>query len=125
MEVYRLRIRLAIGEATATATLRGTEAARAFAALLPLTLHMNDLFGREKYGHLPRAIAEGGGHQFTYEVGEVAYWPPAHDLAIYYADDGRRTIPSPGIVVIGTIDSGLDAIASAGGAFQMTIECID
>ena len=120
-----MRIRLAIGDAAATATLRGNETARAFAALLPLTLSMNDLFGREKYGHLPRAISAGGGHQFTYEVGDVAYWPPAHDVAIFYADDGRRTIPRPGIVVIGEIESGLDAIASASGDFQMTIERID
>lgn len=67
-----MRIRLAIGEAAATATLRGTETARAFAGLLPLTLSMNDLFGREKYGRLPRALSEGG-HQFTYAVGGVTY----------------------------------------------------
>jgi hypothetical protein len=120
-----MRVRLTIGDATAVATLRGNETALDFASLLPLTLSMSDLFGREKYGHLPRAISVGGGHQFTYEVGEVAYWPPAHDVAIFYADDGRRTIPSPGIVVIGEVDSGLDAIASAGGDFQMTIERID
>lgn len=45
-------------------------------------------------------------------------------MAIFYADDGRRTIPRPGIVVIGEIESVLDAIASAGGDVQMTIERI-
>ena len=120
-----MRIRLAAGDAAAMATLRANETAHDFASLLPLTLSMNDLFGREKYGHLPGVISKGGGHQFTYEVGDIAYWPPAHDVAIYYADDGRRTIPSPGIVGIGEIASGLDAIAAAGGDFQMTIERID
>jgi hypothetical protein len=109
-----MRIRVAIGDAAATGTLRGNQTARDFVSLLPLTLSMNDLFGREKYGHLPRALSASGGHQFTYAVGDVAYWPPAHDVAIFYADDGRRTIPRPGIVVIGEIESGLDAIASAG-----------
>lgn len=117
-----MRLRFAIGDAAATATLRENETARDFASLLPLTMSMHDLFAREKYGHLPRAIAEGGGHQFTYEVGDVAYWPPAHDVAIYYADDGRRTIPSPGIVAIGTIDSGLDAFATIGDDVEVTIE---
>jgi hypothetical protein len=116
------KIRFRIGGAEATATLRDNETARDFASLLPLTLEMHDLLGREKPGQLPRPLAEGGEHQFGYEVGDVAYWPPNHDVAIFYADDGKRTIPSPGIVPLATIDSGLDVIASAGGDFQMTIE---
>ena len=120
-----MKINIKVGGKLLTATLADNTTARDFVSVLPLKVSMNDLFGREKYGHLPRAISEGGGHQFTYEVGDVAYWPPAHDVAIFYADDGRRTIPSPGIVVIGEIDSGLDAIASAGGDFPMTIERID
>lgn len=117
-----MNIRLTIGAAVASATVRDNETARDFASLLPLTLTMNDLLGREKYGHLPRAISEDGGLQFTYEVGDVAYWPPSQDLALFYADDGRRTIPSPGIVVIGTVDSGLEVIALADADFQVTIE---
>jgi hypothetical protein len=120
-----MRIRFRIGDAEATATLRDNETARDFASLLPLTVDMGDLFGREKPGPLPRALAEGGEHQFTYEVGDVAYWPPAHDVALFYADDGQRTIPSPGIVVLGTIDSGLNEIASAGNDFQIIIEPLD
>ena len=54
----------------------------------------------------------------------VSYWAPSHDLAIFYADDGQ-TIPSPGIVIIGRIDSGLHTIANAGGSFQVTIESLD
>jgi hypothetical protein len=120
-----VRIRFRIGDADATATLHDNETARDFASLLPLTVDMGDLFGREKPGQLPRALAEGGEHQFAYQVGDVAYWPPAHDLALFYADDGQRTIPSPGIVVLGTINSGLNEIASAGDDFQMTIEPLD
>jgi hypothetical protein len=120
-----MRIRFRIGDAEATATLRDNESARDFASLLPLTVDMRDLFGSEKPGPLPRALAEGGEHQFTYQVGDVAYWPPAHDIALFYADDGQRTIPSPGIVVLGTIDSGLNEIAAAGDDFQMTIEPLD
>jgi hypothetical protein len=120
-----MRIRFRIGDADATATLHDNETARDFASLLPLTVDMGDLFGREKPGQLPRVLAEGGEHQFAYQVGDVAYWPSAHDLALFYADDGQRTIPSPGIVVLGTIDSGLNEIASAGDDFQMTIEPLD
>jgi hypothetical protein len=120
-----MRIRFRIGDAEATATLRDNETARDFVSLLPLTVDMRDLFGREKPGPLPRALAEGVEHQFTYQVGDVGYWPPAHDVALFYADDGQRTIPSPGIVVLGTVDSGLNEIASAGNDFQMIIEPLD
>lgn len=118
-----MQIRLAVDGHTATATLNDNPTARDFASLLPLTLNMQDLFGREKPGRLPRPINPGEG-QATYQVGDLGYWAPSHDLAIFYADDGQ-TIPSPGIVIIGRIDSGLDVIAEAGGSFQLTIECLD
>ena len=118
-----MRIRLAINGRTATATLNDTPTARDFASLLPLTLDMQDLFGREKPGPLPRPLAAGDG-QSTYEVGDLGYWDPSHDLAIFYADDAQR-IPSPGIVIIGRIDTGLDLIADAGDSFQLTIEPLD
>jgi hypothetical protein len=116
-----MKIRFTIGHAVATATLDDNPTARDFASLLPVTLTMQDLFGREKPGPLPRTLNEGGKRQFSYEIGQVIYWSPTHDLAIYYADDGQRTIPSPGIIVLGKIDSGLNAIASAGDNFQMTV----
>jgi hypothetical protein len=118
-----MRIRLDINGRTATATLNDTPTARDFASLLPLTLDMQDLFGREKPGPLPRPLAAGEG-QSTYEVGDLGYWDPSHDLAIFYADDAQR-IPSPGIVIIGRIDTGLDLIADAGDSFQLTIEPLD
>jgi hypothetical protein len=119
------RIRFTVGTAEATATLRDNPTARDFVSLLPLTINMHDLLGREKPGQLPRELNEDGEHQFTYEVGDVAYWPPLHDIALFYGDDGQRTIPSPGIIVLGTIDSGLDEIASAGDDFHMTIEALN
>ena len=118
-----MQIRLTVDGQTATATLNDAPSARDFASLLPLTLNMQDLFGREKPGQLPRPLAAGEG-QATYQVGDLGYWAPSHDLAIFYANDGE-TIPSPGIVIIGRIDSGLDIIADAGGAFQLTIESLD
>ncbi|MFI0444257.1 cyclophilin-like fold protein [Actinomadura sp. 6N118] len=116
----RLRVVGAEGRREATATLRDTTTARDFASLLPVTLRMHDLAGREKVGALPRALTAGTG-QRTYEAGELGYWAPSNDVAIYYRDDGAR-IPSPGIVIIGRIDSGPDVIADAGGDFELTIE---
>src|SRR5207249_10448095 len=92
-----------------TATLIDSPTSRDFVSLLPLTLTMNDLFGREKFGHLPRAIAEGGTRSRNYEVGDVIYWSPGPDVAIFYRHDGR-SIPAPGIIVVGKVDSGVEAL---------------
>src|SRR6059036_1187275 len=72
-----MKIRLTLDNGMAiTATLIESETTRDFVSLLPLTLTMNDLFGREKFGHLPRAISTDGKRTHTYEVGDVAYWSP-------------------------------------------------
>jgi hypothetical protein len=120
-----VRIQLTVGDDVANATLGDTAAARDFAAMLPMTIDMHDLFGREKPGRLPRRLTiDGATREFDYEVGEIAYWSPGSDIAIFYADDGQ-TIPQPGLVRLGTIDTGLEVIAAAGNDFQMTIEARD
>jgi hypothetical protein len=97
-----------------------SQTTRDFISLLPLTLTMNDLFRREKYAHLPRAISQEGERTHTYEVGHVAYWSQANDVAIFYRHDGQQ-IPDPGIIVIGKIDSGVEALNVA-GSVKVTIE---
>jgi hypothetical protein len=60
---------------------------------------MKGLFGRGKYANLPRALSEKGPRTKLYEVGEIAYWSPSHDVAIYYRQHGE-SIPSPGVIPI-------------------------
>jgi hypothetical protein len=45
-----MKIRLRIKDAILTATLRRSKTAQDFATLLPITLTLNNLFRREKYG---------------------------------------------------------------------------
>lgn len=108
-----MKIRLTVNEKSITARLVDSTTARDFASLLPLTLTMNDLFGREKFGHLPRAISNEGKHTHNYALGELAYWPPGPDVAVFYRHDGEA-IPAPGIIVIGRVTSGLDALSVRG-----------
>ncbi|MFE7416240.1 cyclophilin-like fold protein [Rhodococcus sp. NPDC057529] len=107
-----MQIRLRIGASEATARLYDNATARDFASLLPVTITLHDLGGREKAGPLPRELADGQG-QSSYRAGQLGYWAPSSDLAIYYREDGF-TIPDPGIVMIGEIDTGLDAITDDG-----------
>lgn len=47
---------MTVGERRFAITLADTEAARAFATMLPLTLDMPDLHGNEKHVELPKAL---------------------------------------------------------------------
>ena len=116
------RVRITIGGKSIEATLADSEAARDFASLLPITLPMNDLFRREKFAHLPRAISEQGKRTHDYAVGTIGYWPPGPDVAIFYRQDGER-IPDPGLIVLGKIKAGVEAL-NVPGAIHATIELL-
>ena len=69
-----MKIKIRIKDRVLSVTLADSKTTQDFVSLLPLTLTMNDLFGREKYGHLPRELSEGGERTHGYEVGEIVYW---------------------------------------------------
>ena len=115
-----MKINIKIGGKVLTARLADNATARDFVSLLPLNLSMNDLFGREKYGDLPKPLSEKGPRENRYEVGDIAYWSPAHQVAIYYHRDGE-SIPSPGIIPIANIDAGTEAF-NVPGSVKVTIE---
>ena len=115
-----MKININIGGKILTATLADNATARDFVSLLPLNVSMNDLFGREKYGDLPKALSGNGPRKNRYEVGDVAYWSPDHQFAVYYRQDGE-SIPSPGIIPIAKIDAGTEAF-NVPGSVKVTIE---
>ena len=117
-----MKIRITVEDKVLTATLLDNKTAQDFVSLLPLALSMNDLFGREKYGHLPRALSDEGKRTRTYEVGDIVYWSPGPDVAIYYRHDGQA-IPAPGIIVIGKIDSRVEAL-DVPGSLRVTVELV-
>ena len=114
------RVRITVGAKSILARLASSEAARDFASLLPLRLAMNDLFRREKFAPLPRAISEQGTRTHDYSVGTIGYWPPGPDVAIFYRQDGER-IPDPGLIVLGKVTAGIEAF-NVRGPMEATIE---
>ena len=118
-----MKIRLTVNGKALTATLIDNETTRDFISLFPLTLTMEDLFRREKFAHLPRAISKEGKRAHTYEVGDIAYWSPGPDVAIFYRHDGQR-IPNPGIILLGKLDSGAEAL-DATGSVQVRFERLE
>lgn len=115
-----MNLLLRFKDSNLNATLVDSPTSRDFVSLLPLTLNMGDLFRREKFAHLPRTISEGGKHTHVYRVGDLAYWPPGPDVAVFYRHDGQ-TIPGEGIIVIGTIAENV-ALLDTAGSLKVTIE---
>jgi hypothetical protein len=106
-----MKIHLTLNDRVIPATLADNTTAREFAAMLPLTITMHDLFKREKFGPLPCAISGTGTRTQAYEVGDIVCWAPGPDVAIFYRHDGQTV--SGGIHVLGKLDAGADAEAFA------------
>jgi hypothetical protein len=116
------RIRIRTGDQSVTATLNNSEAARELVAMLPLSVNMRDHMRREKTGPLPGPLSERTRGVSAYETGDLGYWRPGGNFVIFYLHDGL-TIPSPGIVRLGKVDSGVD-IFNVSGSVKVTIELI-
>jgi len=106
-----MKIRINIEGRSVAATLNGSEAARDFAALLPLTLTLEDYASTEKVADLPRKLSTRGAPPGSDpEVGDLAYYAPWGNLAVYYRDFGY----SAGLVKLGRIDASLEALERPG-----------
>ena len=121
----RERVELVVDGHIATATLADTPAAHQFAATLPVELELRDSFGQAKSGALPYALDVGDASRvFDPADGGVYYWPDGGYLAVFNDDLGQH-VPPPGLVHLGVVDSGLDAIASAGNRIMVRIDLVD
>ncbi|RYX94537.1 MAG: hypothetical protein EOO28_14295 [Comamonadaceae bacterium] len=99
------------GDIVATGTLDDNESARDFAALLPLDLLLKDYASTEKIADLPsRLSTRGAPEAYTPSVGDISFYSPWGNLAIFYKNGHL----SSGLVRIGRIDTGIDAMRRIG-----------
>lgn len=114
-----MKIQLLLEDAKLTATLINGSAARDLVSLLPLEVSLRDYAAKEKVGDLPRRLtteSEPGG--MKPDVGDITYYAPWGNLAIFYRDFGY----AHGLVKLGRIDSGIEKLASRQGEFVVRIE---
>ena len=115
-----MQIAIRAGERTLTARLEDSAAAREFAALLPIELTLEDYASTEKIAELPRRLSTTGAPAgFEPVVGDLAYYAPWGNLALYYRDFGY----SRGLVRLGRIEAGAETLGSLEG--QVTIEAVE
>ena len=115
-----MKIRLRLEDTVITATLIDGKATRDFISLLPLTLTLEDFAGTEKISYLPKRLSTVGAPSGSDpSVGDIAYYAPWGNLAIFYGDSGYAS----GLVILGKIDCGIEAMNVPGSA-EVTIELV-
>lgn len=98
------------GVVIATGTLDNNDSARDFAALLPLNLLLKDYAATEKIADLPRALSvKGAPTAYKPLAADINYYAPWGNLAVFYKNGHL----SSGLVRLGRIESGMDAILGA------------
>ena len=117
-----MEIRLTVGGTVLTAALLDNATSRDFMSLLPLTLTLRDYARTEKVSDLPRRLSTADAPAGADPaVGDITYYAPWGNLAIFYRDFGY----SSGLVKLGSIESGMEELAAMRGDFTVTIERAD
>ena len=89
--------------------------------MLPLTLPLEDHASTEKIAYPPRKLSTEGAPAGTDpDVGDIAYYAPWGNLALYYRDFGY----SSGLIRLGRFDNGV-GIIQASGKLKVTIEAVN
>jgi hypothetical protein len=115
-----MKIRMTMAGQIITASLEESDSARDFFAMLPLTLPLEDYAETEKIAYLPgKLTTQGAPKGIDPNVGDICYYTPWGNLAIYYRDFGY----SSGLIRLGRITSGLDAL-TAQPSGTLTIEAV-
>ncbi|MFJ9777313.1 cyclophilin-like fold protein [Kitasatospora sp. NPDC101157] len=91
--------------------LHDSPAARDLAAMLPLTVELEDFHGTERIGYPPREVTTSGTPApAAARAGDIAYYAPWGNLALFYRDGPA---PSPDLLILGSLDADPDTIARA------------
>ncbi|WP_251028130.1 MULTISPECIES: cyclophilin-like fold protein [unclassified Bacillus (in: firmicutes)] len=120
--VKEMKIKLTVGQDEYTASLNDSKTASDFIDLLPMTLTLEDYAGTEKISDLPKRLSTTGSPEGTAaSIGDITYYAPWGNLAIFYRDFGF----AKGLIKLGRIESGTEKLANNHGDFKVKIERID
>jgi hypothetical protein len=115
-----VKIHIKLDNKTLTATLADNATSRVFVSLLPLTLTLKNYASTEKISYLARKLStEGAPAGCDPDVGDITYYAPWGNLAIFYKDFGY----SDGLIKLGKIDGDAGALNTS-GELEATIELI-
>lgn len=114
-----VRIKLTFNDLVLTATLYDNPSARDLAAMLPLSLKIEDYGRNEKIVRLPRKLTEDGSGPFSNErPGDLCYFKPWGNLALFYAH-----YKWDGLIRLGRFENSFDPLLVR-GEYPVLIERI-
>lgn len=109
------KIKITVNSQTFTATLLDNNSAKAFKEMLPLTIHMTELNGNEKYYDLPNSLPTNSYHPATIKNGDLMLYG-SKTLVLFY----KSFSTSYSYTKLGTIDDEI-GLASALGSGNITV----
>ncbi|WP_242049205.1 cyclophilin-like fold protein [Aulosira sp. FACHB-615] len=113
-----MKINIKVKDKVITATLINSKTTQDFISLLPLTLTLEDYAKTEKISYLSKKLStEDAPPGSDPAVGDIAYYAPWGNLAMFYQDSGYAN----GLIILGKIDGDIDAF-NVSGSVKVTIE---
>lgn len=114
-----MKIKITVNGQVATATLINCAATKDFIAQLPLTVTLEDYASTEKITYLPKKLSISDSPAgFDPDVGDITYYAPWGNLAIFYRDFGYAS----GLVNLGKIDGDGINLLNVHGKFKAIFE---
>ncbi|MCD8090402.1 MAG: hypothetical protein LUD81_07255 [Clostridiales bacterium] len=106
-----INVKITVGDTVLYAVMENNVTTQAIIEQMPLTLPMTDLYGREMcYRYGAYALPTDELRSNSYEIGDIAYWPPGGSLVILYEQNGERFERQH----LGHIDSGVEIFKNTG-----------
>ncbi len=111
-----MKLKITINKTAFTATLQDNASAKAFKALLPLTLTMNELNNNEKYADLPNSLPTNASNPRTIQNGDLMLYGK-NVLVLFY----KTFSTSYSYTKIGRIDN-TEGLTTALGTGNPTVK---
>jgi hypothetical protein len=116
-----VQIRVTINGTAFTGTVSDNPTAKDFLSLLPLTVTLEDYAATEKIAYLARKLATANSPAGSKPAaGDIAYYAPWGNMAIFY----KGAAYARGLVPLGRVESGIDALRER-GPLKATFERVE
>lgn len=110
-KVKMYQIKITIEDKVVTGTLEDNPASRDFIVQLPLNIKLEDYSSTEKITYLPKKLStKDAPPGIDPEVGDIAYYAPWGNIAIFYKDFGY----SQSLLKLGRITGGIEYLHYSG-----------
>lgn len=117
-----MKVKLTFAGEETIVQMENMPAAQDFLTLLPLKLTFEDYASTEKVSYLARKLTtEGEPRVIEASRGDLTYYAPWGNLALFYKDFGYST----GLVKLGTLTSGIEKFEKLIEDFEVVIQRMD